>query len=66
MVGWRRFVQTTSLDERLAAEAARLRAEAENLPPGSERDHRLRQARQTDAAAHISDWLNSPGLQSPS
>jgi hypothetical protein len=61
----RRYVQDTTLDVRLAAEAERLRAEARNLPPGQERDHLLRQARQTDAAAHMNDWLNSPGLQSP-
>jgi hypothetical protein len=65
MVGRRRYVQNTSLDERLAAEARRLRGEAEKLPPGLERDLLLRQARQTDAAAHMNDWLNSPGLQPP-
>jgi hypothetical protein len=66
MVVGRRNIQNTELDERLVAEAKRLRAEAENLPPGRERDHLLRQARQTDAAAHMNDWVSSPGLRPPS
>ena len=61
----RRFKQTTSLEERLAEEAIRLRAKAKSLPPGPERDGLLRKARQDEAASHMSEWLSSPGLQSP-
>jgi hypothetical protein len=45
--------------------AERLRAEADKLPPGETRDLLLRKARQADTAAHVDDWLNSPGLQPP-
>jgi hypothetical protein len=62
----RRFKQAHSLDQRLANESARLRQEADSLPPSADRDHLIRQARQTDTASHMSDWLNSPGLRSPS
>jgi hypothetical protein len=61
----RRFKQTTTLDERLAAEAARLREEARNLAPGRRREMLLRQARQDETAMHIAAWLQSPGLRPP-
>jgi len=60
----RRFKQLLSLNERLEQEAARLRAEAEKLPPGPERDEHLRKARQAETASHVDEWLSSPGLQS--
>jgi hypothetical protein len=59
----RRFKQTLSFPDPLEAE--RLRAEADELPPGETRDLLLRKARQADTAAHVDDWLNSPGLQPP-
>ena len=62
----RRLKQTTSLEERLAAEAKRLRETAESLPPGIEREHAIRKARQAETGSHINDWLRSPGLQPPS
>ena len=61
----RRFKQMLSQTERLDQEAARLRAEAENLPPGPQREYLLRKARQADTATHVDEWLSSPGLQSP-
>ena len=61
----RRFTQTTSLEERLAEQAQRLRQEAKSLPPGIERERAIRKARQAETGAHISEWLNSPGLQPP-
>ncbi|MCK1279453.1 MULTISPECIES: hypothetical protein [unclassified Bradyrhizobium] len=61
----RRFKQTSSLEDRLAKEAKRLREEAKALPPGLERDLILRKARQAETGSHISDWLASPGLQPP-
>jgi hypothetical protein len=61
----RRFKQAESLEERLAAEAIRLREEARLLPPGAVREEVLRKARQTETASHMTEWLSSPGLKSP-
>ncbi|KGT73769.1 hypothetical protein MA20_41935 [Bradyrhizobium japonicum] len=61
----RRFKQTQVLEERLAAEAAKLRDQAQLLPPAQFRDEVLKKARQTNTGAHMSEWLNSPGLQPP-
>jgi len=61
----RRIKQIVSLEERLAEEAKRLRAKAKSLPPGALREALLRKARQADTGSHISEWLRSPGLQSP-
>ncbi|GMP00684.1 MULTISPECIES: hypothetical protein [Bradyrhizobium] len=61
----RRLKQTSSLEERLAEQAQRLRQEAKSLPPGFEREHAIRKARQAETGAHISEWLNSPRLQPP-
>jgi len=58
-------VSNTSCLDRLAEEAERLRAEAEKLPHGHERDLLLREARQTETAAHVNEWLTSPGLSPP-
>jgi len=59
-----RVCQTTSLKDRLLAFAEEAREKATSLT-GIERDDLLRKARQADTAAHINDWANSPGLQSP-
>jgi hypothetical protein len=61
----RRFIQNKALGERLTEEARRARAEAEQLLHGEEREGLLKKARQCDTAAHINDWVNSPGLQPP-
>ena len=61
----RRFTQTQSLEERLAEEAKRLRAEAKLLKPGTVRDELIRKARQAETGSHMSEWLRSPGLQPP-
>jgi hypothetical protein len=61
----RRFNNTLTFPDRLANEAERLREEAETKPPGPERDALLRKARQADIAAHIDQWVSSPGLKSP-
>ncbi len=60
-----RFNQTQTLAERMAEEAKRLRAQARLLAPGIVRDDLLRKARQAETAAHMDDWLRSPGLKSP-
>jgi hypothetical protein len=46
-------------------EAARLRKEAQGTPPGFARDQLLKRARQAETAAHMQDWLASPGLKPP-
>lgn len=61
----RRFKQIQNLEERLADEAKRLREQAKLLPPGALRDEVLRKARQAETGSHTSEWLRSPGLQSP-
>jgi hypothetical protein len=61
----RRFKQTKPLKERLVEEAQRLRDEAKLLPYGPVREGVLKKARKIEAAAHMDDWLNSPGLRPP-
>lgn len=61
----RRVKQLVNLETRLAAEAKRLREEAEALKPGAIRDEMLRKARQCETGSHMSDWLRSSGLQPP-
>jgi hypothetical protein len=53
------------LGDRLAEEAKRLRAEAKSAPYGVERERLLRLARQAETGSKMSEWLKSPGLQSP-
>jgi hypothetical protein len=61
----RRFNQTQSLEQRLAEEAKRLRAEAKLLPPGARREETFRKARQAETGSRVSEWLRSPGLRPP-
>ena len=61
----RRFKQTKSLKDRLLQQAQSLRNEAKNLPFGKIRERTLRRARQAIVAAHLDDWLRSPGLRPP-
>ena len=61
----RRFRQTQSLKQRLLDRVNSLREEAKHMRPCFERDALLRKARQAETAAHIDDWLRSPGLQPP-
>ncbi|SDF45594.1 hypothetical protein SAMN05216337_105657 [Bradyrhizobium brasilense] len=61
----RRFTQTQSLEERLAEEAKSLREEAKALPPCAEKEALLRKARHDEVAAHLTEWLMSPGLRPP-
>jgi hypothetical protein len=60
-----RFKQTVPLKDRLLAFAADLRNQASIMPSGRQRDELLKRARRVDTAAHLDDWLNSPGLQPP-
>jgi hypothetical protein len=61
----RRFKQTTSFQDRLSAFAQELREEALRLPPSRQREELLRRASRADTAAHLDDWVRSPGLQPP-
>lgn len=61
-----RIKHALSLEERLAEEARRIRERANNLPGGAERDALLLKARQMETASHLTDWITSPGLESPS
>ena len=58
--GVARFKQTKSLKDRLLEEAQNLREQAKLLA-GSVRDATVKKARQAEAAAHMDEWLNSPG-----
>ncbi len=57
--------QSKSRKDRLLEEAERDRERAEALPLGAEREALLKKARQLETAAHIDEWLSSPGLQPP-
>ena len=62
----RHIKHTTTFEERLAEEAIKFKEAAEGQPPGSmARELLLRRARQTETAAHINEWLKSPGLRPP-
>ena len=52
-------------EQRLAQEALRVKAQAEDLPYGRERELLSRKARQLETASHITEWLSSPGLKPP-
>jgi hypothetical protein len=45
--------------------AEALKTEAEKLPHGKDREELERKARQLEIAAHINEWVSSPGLQPP-
>lgn len=61
----RRFEQTESLQMRLQAFANDVRAQAAELPAGTERDELLLKARRAETASHLDGWATSPGLQPP-
>ena len=65
MMKRRRFKQNEILEDRLEAQAKKMRAEAKLLPPGPKRDHLIKRARQAEVGAHMREWLRSPGLQPP-
>jgi hypothetical protein len=60
----RRSVPHT-FEDRIAAEKARLETQVASLPPGPQRDALQKKVRQLETAAHINEWVSSPGLQSP-
>lgn len=52
-------------DERLQRAADEARVAAEQLPQGEARNALLKKAKQAETAAHLNEWLTSPGQQSP-
>jgi hypothetical protein len=60
-----RVKHTTSPELRLEEDAQQVAERAKRLPPGKERDALLKKARMDEVAAHLSEWLSSPGLQPP-
>jgi hypothetical protein len=54
-----------TFEENIAAEKAKLEAQISQVKPGPELDALRRKIRQLDTAAHLGDWLSSPGLQPP-
>jgi hypothetical protein len=61
----RRFIQQTTLQDRIAEWAAGVREQANEMQPGPERDELLLKLRQAETAMHLEDWVNSTGLQAP-
>jgi hypothetical protein len=60
----RRSVPHT-FEENIAAAKAKLKAQIAQLKPGPQMDAVRKKIRQLDTAAHMSEWLTSPGLQPP-
>lgn len=58
--------QTISFDRRLHQAADAARDAAQLLPEGQQRETLIKKARQAETAAHINEWLASPGLRVPS
>lgn len=65
MQQWHLFKHTTPSNERLAQEAGSAKAEADTLLERAKRGLLLNTARPAEAAAHIKEWLASPGLRPP-
>lgn len=55
-----RAIQTSSLGDRLAADASKLREQASRLEPGAERNALLSKAHRNEMAVGINVCLNSP------
>ena len=60
----RRSVPHT-FEENIAAEKAKLEAQIAQLKPGPQMDAALKKIRQLETASHMSEWLSSTGLQTP-
>jgi hypothetical protein len=59
----RRFRHFIPLQDRLSAFVQAMRARAQLVPPGPERDELLKKAKKAETA--MEDWANSRGLQRP-
>jgi hypothetical protein len=54
-----------TFEQNIAAERARLEAQFTQLRPGPQMDAVRKKIRQLNTAAHMSEWLSSPGLRPP-
>ncbi len=63
-MGRQRIKRKATFEERLAAEARRLKDQAQAMATGKDRENILRKARQAGTAPRIGDWFRSHGLQS--
>jgi hypothetical protein len=54
-----------TFEDNIAAEKAKLEAQLAELKPGPKTDALRKKIRQLDTASHMSEWLSSPGLQTP-
>jgi hypothetical protein len=54
-----------TVEDRIAAEKARLEAQVATLPPGSEKDRLLEKINQLENASYMNKWLTSPELRPP-
>ena len=61
----RRRSTPNTFEDNIATEKAKLEAQLASLKPGPQMDALRKKIRQLDTASHMSDWLKSPGLQSP-
>jgi hypothetical protein len=57
--------KSPTLFERLSEEKKRLEIQLGQVGPGTVRDKILGKLRQLETAAHINEWLSSPGLRAP-
>jgi hypothetical protein len=57
-----RIKHKATFEERLAAEAQRLKNRARAMAAGKTQEDLLRKARQAETASQISDWLRSSAL----
>ncbi|MDR6305828.1 hypothetical protein GGQ85_003553 [Nitrobacter vulgaris] len=55
----------TTLQDRLSAWADDIRAQAETMAPGSEKDALLKKISQAEKASELDNWINSPERQPP-
>ena len=65
MIKRRRFKQAATLEERLVQDINQLRDRAKKMKPGAALDKVLQRIRQNEAAAHMNEWLKTPGSQAP-
>jgi hypothetical protein len=61
----RRVKHAKTFKERLLEEATRFRAEADKLPPGTQRELLMRRVYQAEKAVEMSDWLSKPASVPP-
>jgi hypothetical protein len=54
-----------TLEDRIAAEKARLEAQVARLPPGLQKDSLLEKISRLENAYYMNKWLRSPELRPP-